>query len=261
MNDTKGDGPIKPVRPITPRRPMAVTPESNPALRLKPSTSPVRAPPPPPRKHSITPPRKNSDHREIKDFFKKKPDPEPPSERMSIEIDVDEDLGDSAPATAESNFPSIPVDFDDPVSELPDSPVPSGRAIKGVEPLIKKFTSVLRRLQPGLEGKKLEFTEKGIFMESKKIGDVKNSPPGAGFRVWMHKIGLNMDSLPASAILAHFNIPDFFFADAVKRANHVSIFANGNRGRVEIKMCFHKEETPDSFLSLPLRTSSQVKKG
>ncbi|MCP4646913.1 MAG: hypothetical protein GY852_04150 [bacterium] len=258
MNDTKGGGPIKPVRPVVPRGPKTNPPSGARRLPPSPGRPASMAPPPAPRpKHSITPPKRPSDDREINDFFKAKPDSEPPSGRMSIEIDVDAELAGSKMRSSEPI--SILVEFEDPVSEIPADP--TGPNFNISEHLVTQFTRVLLRLKPSLEGKKLEFRETGIFLESEKVGDVKKSLLGLlETRIWMHKIGFTMDSLPASAIVALFNIKDFFFSDALERAKYVSVSAKSTRDdRVEIKLCFHKEETPSSFLSPPLRGMAPAK--
>ena|GEM_PF-5881256 len=259
MNGTKGDGPIKPIRP-TPIRQRAVTPKSG--ARKLPEISRPRpmAPPPVRAKKSITPPRRNSDHIEIKNFFKAKPDSEPPSERMSIEIDVDADLGDNGPGTPKSNFPSVVVDFEDPVPELTGPPAETEKKLDGFVAIKRALFTVLKRIYPKADGKSLEFTEKKILLDSKEIGTVEKTVGGVSLRIWMHNLGLTVDSLPASTIFGLFNIADFFYADAKSKANYISLYAESVGKRSTIKICFHKEEKPGSFLSAPLFRISSAKK-
>ena len=245
MKKGNGGGPIAPVKPQRPKR----DPTGRVVLQ-KPSPG---APPPIPtrKKTGVSPPKRDSDDRQIKKFFKAKPDSEPPSGRMSIEIDVDE-LDDPL-----SEFPSIPVEFDEPISELPAPPAETEKKLEGFLPLIRSFSTALKRIYPKADGKSLEFTKKRILLDSKEIGTVEKTAVGVSLRIWMHNLGFTTDSLPASTIFGLFNIADFFYADARSKANYVSLYAESIGERNTIKICFHREEKPSSFLSAPLRAPTR----
>ncbi len=244
MKKGNGGGPIAPVKPQRPVR----EPTGRVVTQKRPSAPQVKAPPPVPGKKSITPPKRDSDGREIQQFFRAKPDSEPPSGRMSLEIDVDAEINGP-----QSEPISIMVDFDDPVSELPASPIETEKNPEGFLPLIRNVSRVLKRLYPKADGKTLEFTEKKILLDSKEIGTVEKTAVGVSFRIWMHNLGFTTDSLPASTIFGLFNIADFFYADAKAKANYVSLYAESMGNRTTVKICFHREEKPSSFLSVPLR--------
>lgn len=257
MKKSTGGGPISPVKPQRPKRdPTGRIALQRPGSGARPLPGPSGRPPskvPPParRKNSITPPKRESGGNGIQDFFRKKPDSEPPSGRMSLEIDVDAEF---AAANDEVQFDSIPVDVEEPVSELPESPVETEKKLEGFLPLIGAFSTVLKRIYPKADEKNLEFTEKRILLDSKEIGKVEKTAVGVSLRIWMHNLGFTVDSLPASTIFGLFNIADFFYADAKSKANYVSLYAEVVGGRNTIKICFHREEKPAFFLSAPLRS-------
>jgi hypothetical protein len=250
MKKGNGGAPITPVKPQRPER----DPTGRILIQKRPPAPLAKAPPPVPRtKNSITPPKRDSDGREIQQFFRAKPDSDPPSVRMSIEIDVDAEM-----ERPQSEPTSILVDFDDPVSELPASPIETGKKLEGFVTIKRELSTVLKRIYPKADGKSLEFTEKKILLDSKEIGKVEKTVVGISLRIWMHNLGFEVDSLPASTIFGLFNIADFFYADAKAKANYVSLYAESIGKRNTIKICFHKEEKPAAFLTAPIRTRSSA---
>lgn len=200
---------------------------------------------PPIPKTSITSPKRDSGTGQMQDFFKAKP--EPHSEKNSVEIDVDIEL---EPKTGTQNGPpSIPVEFGDLVSEFSEPE----KSFENFPLLTQKISYIVSRMEPPLEGEELSFTDKGVFAGKEKVGMLAETASGASIRIWMHKLGFRMDSIPTSTIFAFFNISEVFFADAKSRANYVSLYAKHSGGKNSIKLCFHKEETPTAFLSVPLR--------
>ncbi|MBD3398368.1 hypothetical protein GF412_04085 [Candidatus Micrarchaeota archaeon] len=253
MKKGKGGAPIAPIRPQRPVRPNKMPPGTLPSQKRPPSM----APPPARRKKTSIVPQRDSTDKSIAEFFREKPDSEPPSGRRSVEIDIDAEM------QRPSGVSSIPVEFADPDSEALSAPArrqdAPGEPLQGFEGTVQKLSMLLNRLKPSAEGE-FSFNENGIFLGHEKIGTVVKSRAGIKMRVWMHKLGFGIDSLPASTIFGLFRIQDFFFADAKARAGFVSVYAENNESRDNIKLCFHKEEAEASFLSAPLQVVLPAKK-
>jgi hypothetical protein len=268
MKNGNGGSPIPPIKPqrlqkeptgrVMLQRP---GPPPPPPRVLKHTDSASKKPtgiPPIPKKSTASA-KRDSCSNGSNDFFREKPGPEPPSGTMPIELDVDVELADrNEPQTS---FPSIIVDFDAPVSEVPASgeaplapfqETPGGKSGE-YSILAQKLSLIVERMEPPFEGRNLVFAENGVFIGNVNVGTLAESPSGASIRIWVHKLGFGMESLPSSAMFALFTISDVFFADAKSRAGYVSIYAEHSMGKNSIKLCFHKEETPAAFLSVPFR--------
>ena len=222
MKKGKGGGPISPLKPQRPQRGpsgKAITHNRGSGARKLPQPGQVSSSPP----KGI-----------------------PPVPKPSRQAPLEEDLISSIPV-------EIDVDFDEPLSSVPPSPQTTEKKLIGHNALLRSISTVLRRLYPKAEGKPLEFTEKRILLDSKEIGKVEKTPVGATVRIWMNDLGFTVDTLPASTIFGFFNISDFFFADAKSKAKFVSIYGESIGKRTTLKICFHREQKPSSFLSAPLR--------
>ena len=143
----------------------------------------------------------------------------------------------------------------------PDSQIPED-ALKSISSIVNGLSKVLCKIYPEAEGKALTFTIKGIFLDSKKIGEVEITSQTVKLRIWMHKLDYTMATLPSPVIFGLFNISESLILVAKKQAEYASLFtevANTNQKSEVIWVCFHKSEAPAAFLTAPLRISQKGK--
>lgn len=157
----------------------------------------------------------------------------------------------SKPPLEEGHISSISVEID--LEDFKEEE----KELKGFENLLERLSVILKRLYPSSETQELKATERRLFLDSTEIGTVEKTGSSAKLRIWMHRLGVGVDSLPTSTIFAFFNLSELLFADAASRARYVSILAETTSAGSTIKICFHKEEAPGAFLSAPLRAIKQ----
>ncbi len=240
-DNKKGDGPIQARRPIVPR---AAIRQPNGGGPPKPPVSPVKAPQPP-RKQN--PPGTDSED-ELHEFFSLvEPASEPP-------------MGEPEEGQTRNSDPDRPSwlilgtpEEDETDSEGAAQEKPPGKKLEGFNSLISLLSSTLSRLDTEADGGKISFTDAGVFLQSKKIGEIEKIPGGANMRIWLNELGIARDSFPTSAIFGMFNISQSFLATAIEKANYFSLLAEVRESRSTIKICFHREQTPAVFLSAPIR--------
>gem|GEM_PF-6582769 len=120
-------------------------------------------------------------------------------------------------------------------------------------PMAAKLARALSVIHPEAEGSEIRFTKDEVFLDSKKIGDIRIDQDMVKVRIWLQYLGYISGSIGPDELGGVFEINRQQFSDLMKQSNYLVLMGLQQGALSHIGLCFYKDFETRVAPSFPLR--------
>jgi hypothetical protein len=119
--------------------------------------------------------------------------------------------------------------------------------------MVIELAQALCVIHPEAQEGEIRFTQEAIFLNSRKIGDVRVDQDSVKARIWLQNLGYSLGSLGPNELGEVFEIDAQTFEGTMEKSNYLVIMGLHQGKLSHVGLCFYKDfktRVPPSF---PLR--------
>jgi hypothetical protein len=116
--------------------------------------------------------------------------------------------------------------------------------------MVIKLAQALCVIHPEALGGEIKFTQEAIFLNSKKIGDIRVDQESVKARIWLQNLGYSFGSLGPNELGDVFEIDAQTFERTMENSNYLVIMGLQQGTLAHVGLCFYKDfktRVPPSF--------------
>jgi hypothetical protein len=108
-------------------------------------------------------------------------------------------------------------------------------------PMVAKIARAVSAIHPEAEGSEIKFTKEEVFLDSKKIGDIRIDQDMVKVRIWLQNLGYFSGSLGPDELGDVFEINRQQFEEVIKKSNYLVILGLQQGNLAHVGLCFYKD--------------------